>query len=98
MSTKLVTGVLRKTSEDKVGPASTAQIKVVLQNCQQSEPPRLQKGRKGSFQLKVHSWKGSPHSGLQLRLQELRSALRNGKTLGLGLMRRKRAPVLLKGT
>lgn len=67
MSTKLVTGVLRKTSEDKVGPASTAQIKVVLQNCQQSEPPRLQKGRKGSFQLKVHSWKGSPHSGLQLK-------------------------------
>lgn len=44
MSTKLVTGVLRKTSEDKVGPASIAQIKVVLQNCQQSEPPRQQKG------------------------------------------------------
>lgn len=95
LSTKLVTGVLRKTSEDKVGPASTAQIKVVLQNCQQSEPPRLQKGRKGSFQLKVHSWKGSPHSGLHLRLQELCSALRN---LSSGVRRRKRATVLLKGT
>lgn len=57
MSTKLVTGVLRKTSEGKVGPASTAQIKAVLENCQQSEPHRLQKGRKGSFQLRVYSWK-----------------------------------------
>lgn len=43
MSTKLVTGVLRKTSEGKVGPASTAQIKAVLENCQQSEPHRQEK-------------------------------------------------------
>lgn len=89
MGTKLVTGVLCKTSGDNVGPASIAQIKVVLRNCQQAEPPRLQKGRKGSFQLNMHSWKGSPHSGHQLRLQELPSAPESGNTPSVGVIKRK---------
>lgn len=80
-----------------MGPASIAQFKVVLRNCQRAEPPGLQKGRKGIVQRKV-LLEGLPSLRAPPKAQELPPALPSCQPSLWGSAGGSRLLGLLKGT